>query len=479
MGEARRRGSLEDRRKKAIKRNKDLMIEHLGGRDDVMDARLRAGIAPFLSRLGAEKWEERRSAIMAALQNIGEGVGMEKASPIRVREDEIGWYLFLAEQALNDPLCNDVAQSQRALPYFAGIGSRWEHVHRVRGINEKLDEILYTYKAAPDGGIFELSVALAYASKGWNVEFIPTQRGAGVKTPDMIVRKNGVEINVECKRQNRRAAYAETERNEFLRLWDAAVPVLKDNHQWIWMKGVFHNELSDLPTPFLSDTLHGRLPLLQQEAVLYDGPEMTLMARRIDELQVRQHFLDFRVKANSPMLIKVLGGTWAPKNAAVTIAKIARTSQIVGCEVPILGRYIDEIAWACGFTREIDAEISMDKKARDIKKLLADAVEQVPSEGLSIIHIAAETLEGSGVERLRTAKVMESIPSFVTDKPVLAVRFHRFKPNHAIDQLFEFDETVETFKRDVGPLNEIPMTVVVPDTVEMRSSSHWELYPHE
>src|SRR5690606_38542827 len=214
MGEARRRGSPEERRNQAIKRNKALMIEHLGGRDAVMDARLRAGIAPFLSRLGAQRWEERRSAIIAALQNIDEGVEMEKARSIRVKEDEIGWYLFLAEQALNDPLCNDVAQSQRALPYFSGIGYRWEHAHRVRGIDEKLDEILHTYKAAPDGGIFELSVAMAYASKGWDVEFIPTQRGAGVKTPDMIVRKDGIEIYVECKRQERRAAYAETARNE-------------------------------------------------------------------------------------------------------------------------------------------------------------------------------------------------------------------------------------------------------------------------
>jgi hypothetical protein len=295
----------------------------------------------------------------------------------------------------------------------------------------------------------------------------------------MIVRKDGLEINVECKRQDRRAAYAEAERKEFLRLWDAAVPVLEANRQWIWMKGVFHVELSTISTEFLGDKLSGRLPLRSRESMLYDGPELTLMARRIDELEVRQHFQDFRVKATSPMLFNVVGGDWVPKNSAVTMAKVARVSQLAGCDIPVLGRYIDEIAWACGFTRGIDAEISVDKKARDIKKLLAEAVKQVPAEGLSIIHIAAETLEGSNVERRRTAKVMESVPNFVTDKPVLAVRFHRFKPNHSADQLFEFDETVDTFQRAGGSLDEIPMSVVVPDDVEMQSGSHWDLYPNE
>lgn len=149
-------------------------------------------------------------------------------------KDEIGWYLFLVEQTLDDPLCNEVAQAQRVLPYFAGIGSRWQHTQNVHGLDEKLDDILHTYKAAPDGGIFEVSVAIAYASKGWDVEFIPTRRGEGIKTPDMVVRKDGFEINIECKRQERLA--------------------------------VFHDELATLPSAFLANVISGALPLRSREA---------------------------------------------------------------------------------------------------------------------------------------------------------------------------------------------------------------------
>lgn len=478
MGEARKRGTYDERRAAAICRGKAMLTEMAGGRDPVLDTRLRAGIAPFFARFAPDEWGQRRAAIIAALKGQSEGSGLQKAGSIRIKDDEIAWYLFLAEQALNDPFNTDISQSQRTLVYFAGIGSRWEYAHRVCGLEAKLDEIIHTYKSSPDGGIFELCVALGYASKGWDVEFIPTQRGAGVKTPDMVARKDGAEIYIECKRQDRRAAYSENERNEFLRLWDTARSIIQLNGQWLWMRGTFHVELSTLPSKFLSNILEERLPLRAKQALLYDGPEVTLHVRKIDIANVQDYFKNNRVKANSPTLTNVIGGDWAPKNASVTMAKIAAVSKIVDCEAAVLGTYIEHVEWACGFTREIDAPVSIEKKARDIKNLLAAAVKQVPSNAFSVIHIAAETLEGRDVERRRTEKVKESIPAFVTDKPVLAVRFHRFQPNSSTDLLFEFDETVETFALDGAPLDDLPVGVVIPDDVEMRDGSHWELYPH-
>jgi hypothetical protein len=128
------------------------------------------------------------------------------------------------------------------------------------------------------------------------------------------------------------------------------------------------------------------------------------------------------------MLSRLLGGDWAPTNSSTTILKIAKTSRVVDCDVSVLGGYIDEIDWACGFTRDFDSSISLDKKAKDVTKHLADAVNQVPDDKPSVIHIAAETVEGQEVERLRTEKVMETVPNFITNKPVIAVRFTAFKP---------------------------------------------------
>ena len=80
------------------------------------------------------------------------------------------------------------------------------------------------------------------------------------------------------------------------------------------------------------------------------------------------------------------------------------------------------------------------------------------------------------MENRRTAKVMKTIPSFVIDKPVLGVRFHRFLSNSRTDKLYEFDETVEQFQRDGVMLDDVPLNVVVPDDAEMVHGRHWELY---
>jgi hypothetical protein len=183
------------------------------------------------------------------------------------------------------------------------------------------------------------------------------------------------------------------------------------------------------------------------------------------------------VKANSPTLSSLLGGDWAPENSPVTMIHLAKTGHVVDCNVMALGTFIEEIPWACGFTREFDSEVSIDKKARDVTKHLAEAVKQVPDDKPSVIHLAAETLEGRDVERRRTEKVMATIPSFVTDKPVVGVRFHRFQANVRVDKLYEFDETVDKFQIKGVTLEDIPVNVVVPMDVEKKNGSHWELYP--
>lgn len=474
MGQAKQRGSLEERKHAAIKRNKNLIVEKMGGRDEHIMAVLRTGIEPFISQLSKEEWQERRRLIIESLKSHPKFTGLEKAKPIRVREDEIGWYLFLCEQTLDDPLCLESSQAQRILPFFAGIGERWAHAGNVAGLDRKIKELLTDYMSAPDGVIFEILVALSYAEKGWSVELL--KENPPQKSPDMVVRKNGTEFFVECKRLDRRTAYSEKERNECLRLWDAIVTILIANKQWVWLKAIFHVEVSTLPTDFLAYILQKKLPIGGVETLLHESSEATIYARPIDHRAVNSHLEKFMVKEPSPMLNNLLGGDWAPENSEVSAVYLAKRGVIAGCEAPILGTYVEDISWACGMTRKVDAEESISKKAKDITKLLSEAVKQVPQDKPSIIHIAAETLEGRDVELRRTEKVMTKLPSFVTGKPVLGVRFHRLQSNSRTSMLFEFDETVEKFQVDGVILRDIPSQAIVPGQVEMVRGRHWEIY---
>lgn len=473
MGETRRRGSEADRRREAIRRQKAEFVSRMGDADERGLALLRTGLQAFLGRMSQEQWQARRAAIVQELLDRPQETDLEKATSVRVRSDDMGWYLFLCQQALEDPMCMDISQAQRALPFLAGIGSRWAHAGAVKGLTRKLDELLTDYRKDPDGLLFEVLVALSYAQSGWSVECV--EEGA-TKSADLIVCRGDRELFVECKRLSRKTAYAETERQQFLRLWDRAKHVLLENRQWVWFKGTFHVDPGELPDDFLTEVFRAALPIGKGERLVHDSDRATIHARLIDSASVRGHMDKFRVKANSPMESRLLGGDWAPENAAVTIIQMIKTSQVVDCEAPVLGTYIEDIGFACGFTRGFDSAVSIDKKARDITKLLSKAVEQVPDDKPSIIHIAAETMEGIEVERRRTEKIFSQIPAFITNKPVLAIRFHRLQGHQRVEKLYEMDETVDKFQIDGVRLRDIPPCVVVPAGTAMQRGSHWEVY---
>lgn len=452
--------------------------ELIAGDSRIEDRRLskslRDAVAVFLGRMPPEEWKSRRQQLIDYLKSLPTDIGLDKAQSIRFQKDEIVWYLFLCEQTLNDSRCVDVSQQQRILPFFLGLGARLSYASSVKGLDKKIDDILSTYKSNPDGLIFEILVALSYAEKGWAVEFL--EEGT-TKTPDMVARKNGNELYIECKRLVRRTEYAEQERSEFLRLWEAGKETLVKNQQWVWMKGVFHSEVSSLPTNFLSDIFKSKLPISTDEILLHDDADVTIYARLIDAPAVKQHMSEYCVKLGSPFFTRLLGGNWAPMNSQVTMINAVRVDYVADCEVQALGGYIDDIEWGCGFTRSFDSEVSVDKKARDILTHLARAVDQLPKDKPSFVHIAAETFEGKDVERRRTEKVINSMESFTTDRPLLGISFHRFLANQCADKLYEFDETVDKFRVNGFYLKDIPENVVNPYDVVLREGQHWEIYP--
>ncbi len=474
MGDARRRGSFEERRKNAVKRDKAEFVSKLGERDEVRLSQLRMGIDPFLNALGKEAWKARRTKMLAALPKRQETNDLADAKPIRVQEDEIAWYLFLCEQAIDDPLCVEINQLARTAPFFAGIGARWQHAHRVQGIEGKIKEVLHKYAKEPDGVVFEILVALSYAEAGWSVEMLAPN--TTTKSPDLRVERDGVEYFIECKRMARRTGYSNQEQDDALRLWDNAKHVIGRSGQWLWFDVVYHVEVSTLPDDFLAKVIAKALAISEEKQLIYDGAEATIRARPIDKDSVQRHLREFSVKDNSPQLRALLGGDWAPPNASASFVMLSKGGTIRDAEVPELSRYVDDIAWASGMTRSFDAEASIDKKAKDVTKYLAQAAEQVPHTAPSIIHIAAETLEGTEVERRRSEKVLASVPTFVSDKPIVAVRFHLLQANATINKLWEFDETVQKFQILGIDLSNIPHSVIVPSDTEMKKGSHWEIY---
>ncbi|NDZ15546.1 hypothetical protein [Variovorax sp. WS11] len=298
------------------------------------------------------------------------------------------------------------------------------------------------------------------------------------KSPDLLVSRDGIEFYVECKRQSRRPTYSDREHQAFLRMWEGIPTLVREvSGQWIWIDMAFHQEITRLPESFLTEVLASALPLGQGEQTILDDEHATIRVRLIDRKAVARHMKSNRVKHNSSMLRSLLGGDWAPRNSNGPMALLARYSTVAGCEALPSGRFVDDIAWAMGGTRVCDAPQAVAAKARDVKRLLVDAVRQLPQDKTSIVHIAVETHEGRAADRLRDQRIRDLLGAFKVDRPVAAVFVHSIQYNEVIDTSWEVDETVQWWYGPMGEIANVPQWLVVPPHTAGIHRAHWEIYP--
>ena len=298
------------------------------------------------------------------------------------------------------------------------------------------------------------------------------------KSPDLLVRRGESEFYVECKRQSRRPKYAERERQAFLEMWEGVPELVQNCKQWLWFDIVFHEEIALIPSNYLRTCLAHALPLGQLgEYTVVDDAVATIRARKINHPAVQRHMAANKVKDGSSMLRSLLGADWAPLNTSGSMALEAKRSTIAGCENLPSAHWVEEITWATGCTRACDASLSIAAKARDIKKLLVDAVRQVPKDKPSIIHIAIETLEGRDVDHRRAERIRSSLANFKVDRPVAALFLHSIQCNEVIDKPWEVDETVDWYYGPDGEISNIPKWVLLPPHTVGPGVSHWTLHP--
>uniref|UniRef100_UPI0023F75834 hypothetical protein n=3 Tax=unclassified Chryseobacterium TaxID=2593645 RepID=UPI0023F75834 len=179
----------------------------------------------FISEMGEEEWSRRRMTVADYFQglkqvtlteeDIQHGDFAKKFSPIAIYSDWISWYMYLVESIFLRQGCDDPSQSSRIYPFFAVIGGGIELLKKIEGINEKISTILNEKQNMPDSTLFELTIALFYAKKGYKVIFLEERKDQ--KMPDLKVSKGTEIFFVECKRFGKTTGYAEEERLEWQR----------------------------------------------------------------------------------------------------------------------------------------------------------------------------------------------------------------------------------------------------------------------
>jgi hypothetical protein len=429
----------------------------------------------FMSLIPSKKWKERKASIEERItmefrstppfsEPISEGTAMV------IKDDQIGWYLYLVEMLIKEPHKYEFFQGARVIPVFKRLGMDFHLLMQITGVISKVRKLINSRKSEADATLFEILTALLWARNGWQVSFLEESKNG--KTPDIIARKGVETWYIECKRQSKTSDYAQKERLK----WQAMIsPITKTliEHN-VLLDIVFHVELASLPDTFLKDVLYTKLPLVVQPGKVVANSLVDINVSFIDIKAIKNHLSRFFVKYPSPQIIELIGRKSSDNLGFAYGAKSAFFR--VGSGV-VNNLYVHDIESAFGAFWHCDAPETITAKARDIKKQIFTALQQFQPEQKAIIHIGMETFDGPAVEKERLLKITDTLDRIDLNGKTLRWAYcHFFQAYSPSDAIWTFDETVNTISSN-PPHGTPPLEskfLIVPEDVGLDNIPHWE-----
>ncbi len=426
---------------------------------------LSAGVGYFRDLLGLENWKERREA--AAWRFYRSLVGEQEDASGEGRfyglEDLFGWYLFLGEALTDHPQNYEVFYGCRVVPVFAAIGRNLALVPQIEGFEERARHLIGRGKSQPNGGLFEMLVALAYARDGAKVAFKPEEPGRA-KAYDLDVEIDGTSWAVECKRLEG-GDYVESERARKRELWKPAARLIVPSGRSIYANVDFSVELGDVPDDYLFRHVAEFLRSGKDSSLWSDDCASGVIGD-LDLEPLQTALEDGYILYPGPVYNKLLTGTYFRYDELNTLQKVKHA------ENP---HFIDEVDQAIVLRIRSLSEGAIEKKARDFKRKLVEANRQLPVDRPGVIHIGLEALGDDRIEHRRYEKIMKTINDFdPKGKPLSFIYWHYFAPEASPEETWAFDETFQWrgIREEKRPLS--LTSLVLPHQAEGRDGMHWD-----
>jgi len=188
--------------------------------------------------------------------------------------------------------------------------------------------------------------------------------------------------------------------------------------------------------------------------------------QRLDFGPLRRILETDHVAMNSSRLHELLTGRYKRN------AHIINTLVVKFADNPL---YIDECDGGTVFDWDSRSPASIDGKARDVLKRLADGNKQLPDGRPSIVHVGLEAVDGMEVEEARYEKVIKSISGFDPGTKQLEYAYVTwFAPESPPNNSGAFDETCHW--QAVTAHRPRPLEygfLVLPDEEGSRDGVHW------
>jgi hypothetical protein len=396
----------------------------------------------FVSMIGFDKWNLRKEPIIEYLTNLM-GLSPERKSltdesnRLTFKKDKFAWYLFLVESYLTASPYYEFTQGARVIPIFAKIGMEFEYLLKVTGIEKRLYRLTEVKDNQPDGGLFELLVAITYAKNSENkVEFI--EEIASKKNPDLCVINNGNRFFVECKRLSKSSEYSKSERKHWLTMWDPVAKYLGRSKLPVLLDIRFHKQLVDYDPMFMEKKLIPKLSKSISNETLFDNEEWTVAAELLSMDQINHKLSLVNARHPSRGLNEIIAGRDDLERGITAIFGTNRSSENI--------KYIKSLDFAACAFWSTDSQEAADAKARNVKKRISEACRQIPEGESGIVHVGLESHDGITVEQIRAAKIFSSIMNFNPfGKNLQWIYIHIFDPRDPVDKAWDFGETIHPF----------------------------------
>lgn len=429
----------------------------------------------FIKFIPTDKWQQRKA-------NIEKRIGMEfrntppfsepisEGTVLAIKDDQIGWYLYLLDVHINEPHKYEFYQGARVIPIFKRFGMDLHLLTQIEGINSKTRKLINSRTSEADAILFEILTALLWARNGWQVRFI--EEGKSGKTPDFVASKEDKKWYVECKRQSKTSEYAIKEREKWQKMISfLSQPLIEHN---MLLDVTFHVELTTLPDTFLKELLYSKLHFIVQPGKVISNEEVDIDVSFVDINAIKNHMAHFFVKHNSPQLAYLIGRK-PVDNLGFASGMKALFSRVGSGTANNM--YVYDIESAFGAFWRCDAKEAITAKARDIKKQVYAALEQFQPEQNAVVHIGMETFDGPAVEQQRFLKITDTLNRIDLNGKKLKWGFcHFFQSYSPVNVVWTFDETVSIISSNppegIPPLDS--KFLIVPEDEGVDNLSHWE-----
>lgn len=441
--------------------------------------RIKAFYKLLVERLGVDTWTTRRTSLISSIRAKESEINLRMPIEPQLfvpQEDDIDWYILVAELAYDSPYSDCAYSSTRIYPYAKAIGAFSEQLKRVPNASQVIDKMLAN-NSQPETQIFELLTASFYLKNGYEVSFLLENSvdwpdGVTKKSPDLLVKNNDVELYVECKRANKQTQYSQDEEAAWETLWSRLSAYLLEFAPWAIVYLTFHRQVSDV----LADDVIKTVDLIiksGQSEIKEDT--ISVKIRSIDRAPLERHYRYNSVRPNSPQQERLVFGD-VNSNQKRSIATVAQSITRPGDSDVILNVFVDAVSNCVAAQWQCDHEISLERRSRHFKGLIHSGTSQIPPDKPGIVHVWYETVEGISIEEMRNKKHLDNLLTYdASGTSVLGALIHGVN-YYPFELSYECAETVQQFARvpNLMDMYHDSLMLSTGETPQIQGTTHWD-----